>query len=39
MMSDPDPTEVIPTMSPPTMPTATVGRGRAVTLWTRPTRV
>ena len=29
-MSDPDPTDVIPTMIPPIMPIATVGRGRTL---------
>ena len=28
MISEPDPTEVIPTTSPPTAPSSTVGTGR-----------
>jgi hypothetical protein len=28
MMSDPDPTDVMPTTRPPTAPTSTVGTGR-----------
>jgi len=38
IISEPDPTEVIPTMTPPTMPMATVARGRSVTSCTTPPR-
>ena len=31
IISEPEPTEVMPTISPPTMPIATVGTGRRVT--------
>ena len=35
MIREPDPTEVMPTMRPPSAPTSTVARGRAMT-WGRP---
>jgi hypothetical protein len=38
-MSEPEPTEVVPTMSPPIIPMTTVATGRAVRSWTTPWRV
>ena len=38
IISEPEPTEVMPTMTPPTMPMITVGTGRTCRSWTTPVR-
>ena len=38
MIKDPEPTEVIPTMIPPSIPIATEGSGRSTISWTTPFR-
>jgi uncharacterized membrane protein YfcA len=38
MIKDPEPTEVIPTMIPPSIPIATDGNGRITISWTTPFR-
>ena len=38
IISEPEPTEVMPTISPPTMPISTVGTGRMVTSAILPVR-